>query len=317
MGQPSDKNVSSWFFELSDSLSSGFEASEAIGLADGIPRRMKDSLIARFEGGSSWSDALAVECKFLESGERSILYAAEQSGSLPEAFKELGGFRKESASFKSRIRFASIYPLVLLHFGAFVFPTDYLWKGDVEAYLVAVGMILVPFWCVGLLLAIGFKLSPGFKKGLQLCIPIVRGFSMNRDLARFCRTFSVCIRSGMSIDSCWQWGLDAANSIGLHRDGAGIIRAIKSGQPASEAIPEKGAFPRELRQLYNVGERTGALDENIERGAALYSSQARKKLTLATFVYPQLLFGLIASFIAVKVILFYKGYFDGLLKILE
>ena len=140
---------------------------------------------------------------------------------------------------------------------------------------------------------------------------------MNRDLAWFCRTFSVCIRSGMSIDSCWQWGLDAANSIGLHRDWAGIIRAIKSGQPASEAIPEKGAFPRELRQLYNVGERTGALDENIERGAALYSSQARKKLTLATFVYPQLLFGLIASFIAVKVILFYKGYFDGLLKILE
>lgn len=317
MGQPSDKNVSSWFFELSESLASGFEASEAVGLADGIPKKMKESLVARFEGGSSWSDALAAECGFLESGERSILYAAERSGSLSETFKELAGFRKESASFKSRIRLASIYPFVLLHFGAFIFPTEYLWKGEVEAYLVAVGMILVPLWSVGALLMIGFRMSSGFKKGFERCIPIIRGFSINRDLARFCRTFFVCIRSGMSIDSCWQWALDAANNGQMNRDGAGVIRAIKAGGPASEAMPEKGAFPRELRQLYKVGERTGSLEQNIERGAELYSSQARKKLTVATFVYPQMLFGVIALFVAVKVILFYKGYFDEILKILE
>ncbi|MDE0767760.1 MAG: type II secretion system F family protein [Opitutaceae bacterium] len=317
MGQPSDKNVSSWFYELSESLASGFEASEAVGLSDGIPKKMKNSLVAHFERGSSWSDALAAECGFLESGERSILYAAERSGSLPEAFKELGGFRKESATFKSRIRLASIYPFVLLHFGAFVFPTDYLWKGEIEAYLVAVGMILIPLWSLGALLMIGFRVSPKFKKGFQRCIPIIRGFSINRDLARFCRTFSVCIRSGMSIDSCWQLSLDAANNGQMDRDGAAVIRAIKAGGPASEGMPEKGAFPRELRQLYKVGERTGALDENIARGAELYSSQARKKLTVATFVYPQMLFAVIALFVAVKVILFYKGYFDGILKILE
>lgn len=317
MAQPSDKNVSSWFFGLSESLASGFEASEAVKLADGVSRKTQDALLARFEGGSSWSDALAEECGFLESGERSILYAAEQSGSLAEAFKELGAFRKESASFKSRIRLASIYPLGLLHVGAFVFPTAYLWESEIEAYFVGVGMILVPLWCLGLLLMILSSVLPGFEKGLQRCIPIIRGYSINRDLARFCRTFSVCIRSGMPIESCWRWGLDAANSRGLDRDGAAVIGAIKAGQSASEAMPEKGGFPRELRQLYKVGERTGALDENIERGAELYSGQARKKLTIATFVYPQLLFGIIALFVAVKVILFYKGYFDGILKIME
>lgn len=317
MGQLSDKNVSSWFFELSDSLAAGFEATEAVKLADGIPRKRQEALVARFQGGSSWSDALAAECSFLESGERSILYAAEKSGSLAEAFKELGVFRKESATFKSRIRLASIYPLALLHIGAFVFPTDYLWKGEMEAYLVNVGMILVPLWCLAFLLIILFRVSPGFKKGLQHCIPIIRGFSINRDLARFCRTLSACIRSGVPIDASWQWALEAANSRRLDRDGGLVIRAIKAGNPAGEAMPEKGGFPRELRQLYKVGERTGALDENIERGAELYSSQARKKLTIATFVYPQILFGIIALFVAVKVILFYKGYFDGILKILE
>lgn len=317
MGQPSDKNVSSWFFELSESLASGFEASEAVTLADGIPASTKTALVSRFQAGSSWSEALGQECDFLENGERSILYAAEQSGSLAETFKELGAFRKESATFKSRIRLASIYPMVLLHFGAFVFPTSYLWEGKIEAYMVGVGMVLVPLWSLGLLMLIAFKLSPGFKKGFQRCIPIIRGFSINRDLARFCRTLSACIRSGMPIDSCWQWALDAANSRRLDREGSAVIRSIKAGQPASEGMSDRGGFPKELRQLYKVGERTGALDENLERGAELYSSQARKKLTIATFVYPQLLFGIIALFVAVKVLLFYKGYYDGLMEIME
>jgi len=313
----SDKSVSSWFFELSESLTAGFSPAESVSMADGIPKKIGNSLSQRLEGGLSWTAAFDQHCPFLESGERSIIAAAELSGNLPAVFKELGEARKEAATFQSRIKLASLYPIVILHFAALLFPLENVVDGKIEAYLVSVGMILVPLWALLALLSIAFKLSPRFKKGLQSLLPIVRSYSINRDLARFCRTFAACVRSGVSVETCWQWALDAADSSRLEKEGQLAIRAIKAGRPASDGFVDKGGFPLELKQQYRIGERTGSLDVNIEQSAEMYSSAAKKRLFLATLVYPQALFLVIAVFVAIKVISFYKGYFDGVFDILE
>ncbi len=112
----SDKSVSSWFFELSESLTAGFSPAESVSMADGIPKKIGNSLSQRLEGGLSWTAAFDQHCPFLESGERSIIAAAELSGNLPAVFKELGEARKEAATFQSRIKLASLYPIVILHF---------------------------------------------------------------------------------------------------------------------------------------------------------------------------------------------------------
>ena len=313
----SDKRVSSWFFKLSESLTAGFSPAESVGMADGIPKKIGISLSQRFEEGSSWTAALNAQCPFLQSGERSIIAAAELSGNLPAVFKKLGEVRKEAASFQNRIKLASLYPIVILHFATLFFPLEYVIDGKIEAYLVSVGIILVPLWVFLALLSIAFKFSLRFKDGLQSLLPIIKSYSINRDLARFCRTFAACVRSGLSVETCWQWALDAADSSRLEKEGKLAIRAIKSGRPASEAFVDKGGFPPELKQQYRIGERTGSLDVNIERSAEIYSSAAKKRLFLATLVYPQILFLVIAVFVAIKVISFYKGYFDGVLDILE
>lgn len=313
----SDKSVSSWFFELSESLTAGFSPSESVGLADGIPKKFGASLSQRFESGSSWTAAFDEVCPFLQSGERSIITAAEISGNLPAVFKELGEVRKEAASFQTRIKLASLYPIGILHFAALLFPLEYVVNGEIEAYLVSVGMILVPLWVLLGVLNIAFKVSPRFMKLVQSVLPIVRSYSINRDLTRFCRTFAACVRSGVSVETCWQWALDAADSSRLEKEGQLAIRAVKAGRPASEGFAEKGGFPKELKQQYRIGERTGSLDVNIERVAEMYSGIAKKRLFLATLVYPQILFLVIAVFVAIKVISFYKGYFDGVLDILE
>lgn len=317
MGMPSDSKVSSWFMALSESLSAGFDARESIELARGLPNRTRDALQERISAGSSWSDSLKETCRFLESGERSILAAAEQSGTLPEAFKALGESRKESAQFKTRIKLAAIYPLGLLHLAAFVFPTDYLWEGEMKAYWVSVAMILVPLWCLATALGLAFRIAPGFKKRVQLCLPLIRGFTVNLDLGRFCQVFAACLRSGMPIDGCWEAALDAAHSRRLLTLGEAALRAIRGGMPASEAIANFKGFPQELQQLYRIGERTGQLDENMERGAEIYLSRARAHLSIATLAYPAALFVVIALFVAIKVILFYKGYFDGIQEMME
>ena len=152
---------------------------------------------------------------------------------------------------------------------------------------------------------------------LQSILPIIKSYSINRDLNRFCRTFAACLRSGVSVETCWQWALDAADSSRLEKEGKLAIQAIKDGRLASEGFVEKGGFPPELKQQYRIGERTGSLDVNIERLAEMYSSAAKKRLLLATLVYAQVLFLVIVVFVAIKVISFYKGYFDGVLDILE
>ena len=103
----------------------------------------------------------------------------------------------------------------------------------------------------------------------------------------------------------------------MEKEGKLAIRTIKAGRLASEGFVDKGGFPPELKQQYRIGERTGSLDVNIERLAEMYSSAAKKRLFFATLVYPQILFLVIAVFVAIKVISFYKVYFDGVLDILE
>ncbi len=314
---PSDKRISNWFFELSESLKAGFSPSESVSMAEGLPKQTRDRLKASLEGGASWTDALAAHGTFLQNGERSIITAAEISGNLPVVFKELGEVRKEAASFQTRIKLASLYPMGILHFGALLFPLEYIINGQLDAYAVSVGMLLVPVWVLVVLLLFAFKVSPRFQKAVQSFIPIVRSYSIHRDLTRFCRTFAACVRSGVSVGTCWQWALDAANSARLDKEGQRALQAIREGRPASQAFLDKGGFPKELKQQYRIGEKTGTLDENIERAAELHASMAKKRLFLATLVYPQILFLIVALFVAYKVILFYKGYFDGILEILE
>ena len=52
----------------------------------------------------------------------------------------------------------------------------------------------------------------------------------------------------------------------------------------------------------------------MSRVAEMYSSVAKKKLFIATLVYPQLLFLMVAAFVALKVVGFYKGYFDNIMN---
>ncbi len=157
---------------------------------------VRESLKGRLEGGSNWESALRDLCPFLQAGELSILGAAERSGNLPHAFKELGEVRKESASFKSRVTLAALYPLGILHLGSLIFPANYLMDGNVEAYLVSVGLIVVPLWASLLAFGILFRLFPRFKKRVEALVPIIRSYSRNRDLSRFCRTFAACLKSG-------------------------------------------------------------------------------------------------------------------------
>ena len=52
----------------------------------------------------------------------------------------------------------------------------------------------------------------------------------------------------------------------------------------------------------------------MSRVAEMYSSAAKKKLFIATLVYPQLLFLMVAAFVALKVVGFYKSYFDNIMN---
>ena len=92
-----------------------------------------------------------------------------------------------------------------------------------------------------------------------------------------------------------------------------LTQSIEARQRA-RAFSGKSGFPPELIQHYAIGEKTGELDVNMSRVAEMYSSVAKKKLFIATLVYPQLLFLMVAAFVALKVVGFYKGYFDNIMN---
>jgi type IV pilus assembly protein PilC len=247
------------------------------------------------EAGAALADAMKKHPKTFDSLFCNMIAAGEAGGILDTILKRLAVYIEKAVKLKGDVKSAMIYPVAVVVIAAVVVGAI-LWKviptfaqlfAGLGAELpmptrvvIAASNALVAY---GWLLIIGLGLAGwaiksyyATEKGrrvldaILLKTPILGSILRKVAVARFCRTLSTLMSSGVPILD----GLDiTARTAGnaIIEDAIQVTRtSIERGETISAPLRETGVFPSMVVQMINVGETTGALDAMLSKIADFY-----------------------------------------------
>jgi len=260
-------------------------ASELASLPMGaVVARLRDKV----SGGAALFEALAQEREYFDDLYVAMIQTAQASGNLAAAFDNIHQYASNRRDFRRRLNSALAYPVVLvvvavlaiLFLVSFVVPriSQTLLSAKIELpfvtrVLIAVSAVAGGYWyvIVAVLLVVAF--SPRMLRATQagrrlvdrtlISIPVVKRFAMSATVARFARTFSVLLGTGLRVaDALDIAGRVSGNSVFDAAVSQARLRIMSGGELAG-ALAESGLFPGYAIQVVGVGERTGTLTDSF------------------------------------------------------
>ena len=150
---------------------------------------------------------------------------------------------------------------------------------------------------------------------IMLKLPILGNILRKVAVARFCRTLSTLLSSGVPILD----GLDitartAGNAI-IEEAVQKTRTSIERGETISAPLRETGVFPSMVVQMINVGETTGALDAMLSKIADFYEEEVDTAVAgLLTLMEPVMI-AFLGGVVGGIVIAMYLPIFDLISKL--
>ena len=295
---------------------------------------------ADVEAGASLADAMRKHPKTFEPLFTNMIAAGEAGGILDTILKRLSTYIEKDVKLRGLVKSAMIYPVAVIGIAGIVVGVI-LWKviptfatlfAGLGAELplptrivIALSENLVkffPFVIVGAGAA-GYGLRRFYATDsgrhvidrLLLKVPIIGSVLRKIAVARFCRTLSTLISSGVPILD----GLD----ITAKTSGNAIIedailttrKSIERGETISVPLKETSVFPAMVTQMIGVGEATGALDTMLGKIADFYEEEVDAAVAgLLTLLEPVMI-AMLGVVVGGIVIAMYLPIFDLISKL--
>jgi type IV pilus assembly protein PilC len=250
------------------------------------------------EGGAALAEAMRRHPKTFDALYTNMVAAGEAGGILDTILKRLAVYIEKNVRLKSQVKSAMIYPVAVMVIAAAVVFVI-LWKviPTFAALFAGLGAQLplptrVVIWLSNSLvlympvLIIGagvgsFLLRQYYQTyrgrrvidGLLLRAPVLGMILRKVAVARFCRTLSTLLSSGVPIlDGLDITGKTAGNAI-IEDAIMSTRQSIERGETVSAPLAATKVFPPMVTQMINVGETTGALDMMLSKIADFYEEE--------------------------------------------
>jgi len=272
------------------------------GLRSNRMKRVIDFLKAELDKGATISEALA-KTNLLPPHVISLIRIGEESGRLPENLRVVVIQQEKDRLFKSRIRSAMMYPVLVLIIAVVVgigvawfvlpklttvFTTMNLALPAPTRILLAVGnllskkgVVIVPSALLVFAALFYFTfLHPKTKVAGQFLIshlPIIKNVIAEIEIARFGFILGTLIESGMPIADCLS-SLEQAMNYPGYRDLSKHLReSIVEGKSFEESFrlypKSKKYLPITLQQMISFAERSGKLGKTLINIGATYEAK--------------------------------------------
>ena len=303
--------------QLSTLLGAGVQLVEALGtLADQSDRpqvkRMLSQVRERVREGSSLADAFAGHPEVFSDLYLGMVRVGEAAGALEAVLDRLADYSERQSEFVGKVRGALTYPIIMILAGmlimgflvtyvipqvATIFEEQHAALPLMTRILIRLADFLAADWIfivasmIGLIAGIAFGLST--KSGRRfydrwiLRAPYI-GPTLTRIIcARFARTLATLLKSGVQLMPA----LTAVKRVvtnGLLADAVEQSREnIREGHGMGQTLQQSGLFPALLVAMIKVGERTGELEQMLERVADNYEREVDASLgQLTTLLGP-------------------------------
>ncbi len=294
---------------------------------------------AEVESGASLADAMRKSPKAFDALFTNMIAAGEAGGILDTILKRLAVYIEKAVKLKGQVKSAMIYPIAVILIAAVVVGVI-LWKviptfanlfAGLGAELplptrvvIALSNNLVrfgPFLLLGLAaVAYGFKAyydTEGGRKVIDrtmLKLPILGSLLRKIAVARFCRTLSTLLASGVSILEALDITARTSGNAVIEEAILTTRKSIERGETIAGPLKETAVFPSMVVQMIGVGEATGALDTMLSKIADFYEEEVDVAVAgLLTLLEP-IMIAFLGGIVGGIVIAMYLPIFDLISK---
>jgi len=289
-------------------------------------------IIGDIEGGSTLSAAMAKHPRVFNQIYISLVAAGETSGTLDAALERLALQQEKDADLNSKIRGAMMYPvIVLLVMGGVVgfmvvkvLPqVKSLYAGLPGVSLPLVTRVLLAFsdfvihdwWLVAIVLVVlGFFGSRWARTGpgkevidkLKMKAWPMGPLFMKLYMARFARTGSTLVASGVPLLQMMAISANAVNNVHIQRSITRAAEKVKGGKSLGDSIENDPNFLPLVPNMLKIGEQSGAIEEMMAKVADYYEKEVDNEVAnISSIIEPvmMIILGVVAFTIVAAVLL--------------
>src|SRR4051794_3092417 len=287
------------------------------------------------EKGASLSAALSKHPKSFNQLYVSMVKAGEVGGSLDEVLMRLAYTIEKQVELRRKVRSAMTYPCVvgILVVGIvsamllFIIPMfKDLYKqlgGTLPAptqLLINISTFVRSLWyfvlIAGVAAVVAFRRWINSTEGrkqwdtLKLKAPIFGGLVRKTALARFTRTLSALVRSGVPILEALDIVADTSGNQVVSVAVLDAQSGVKQGKPLASRLEQHPVSPPMVTQMMAVGEETGAVDEMLDKIADFYDQEIEATVAALTSLIEPLLIVVMGAAVGGMVISLYLPMFN-------
>ncbi len=320
----SSAKLARWYYQTAENLIAGIPLENSLRQAAGISLKLREQMADKLKKGDSWDTVLKSVPGWLPESDRYLLSASAENSRLPEGLNSLGELHEEAHRNKQQIILSSLYPLFILHLASLALPIlnfinatekDGL-QVNFSGYSTSVISFLIPLWTVIVLLIVLWKLKPDVVKHFLSLFPWLRGYLKARSLYLWAFSLEAYYKAGSHLNVVFYGAGLVSGSYQLQKESLYISEAIQSGKSPGLLLQRSSVFPNEFAERYINGETTGQLDKALQDLSGLYRKKATRALTIASLVYPKVLFLIVAVYSGIKIALWYREYLNNILEML-
>ena len=289
------------------------------------------------KSGGALSDSLEKHPKVFNRLYVSMVRAGEAGGILDDTLNRVATQLEAEDSLKRMVRSAMVYPLLIAAFAMlvlaammlFIIPIFSKMYADLGSKLPLLTQIMVSIsdtlrsaWGIVVFGAIfgviygiiRLKRTPRGTAAwdrTKLHIPMGIGdIILKLAMARFSRTLSTLVSSGVPIIQAIEITGDTAGNVVVSEAMDNVKREVKEGRPMSEPLTRSHIFPPMVTQMIAVGEETGAVDTMLNKIADFYEDEVNASVkSLTSILEPIMMMG-VGALVGVIVIGLYLPIFN-------
>lgn len=291
-----------------------------------------NQVIADVEGGATLSASMGKHPEAFNQVYISLVAAGEASGTLDKALERLAIQQEKDADLISKVRGAMIYPIIVLlvMMGVVGFmivkvlpQVKTLYSGIpgatlplVTRILLAISTFVIHFWWV-VLIVLGLlaffttrwaRTGPGKQviDRLKMRMPPLGALFMKMYMARFARTGTTLVASGVPLIQVLEITGAAVNNVHIQSSLARAAEKVKGGKALSDSLTNDENFLELVPNMIRIGEQSGSLEQMLAKTAEYYEKEVDDEIkSISTIIEPVLMviLGIVAFIIVAAVLL--------------
>ncbi len=292
------------------------------------------------ESGMSLADAMKRHPKTFDPLFTNMIAAGEAGGILDTILKRLATYIEKAVKLKGQVKSAMIYPVAVIVIAGLVVGVI-LWKviPTFASLFAGLGATLplptrvvialsnglvqfMPFIIAGMVgFVFGFRAfyaSPSGRRMVDatvLKMPVLGSLMRKIAVARFCRTLSTLLASGVSILEALDITARTAGNAVVEEAILLTRKSIEGGDTIAAPLKETNVFPPMVVQMIGVGEATGALVTMLQKIADFYEEEVDVAVAgLLTLLEP-IMIAFLGGVVGGIVIAMYMPIFDLISKL--